>query len=376
MAATLHPDCRRVALSALSGSALRAGLPGAAGTIFEQTGIPWYALAMRVLVTGGAGYIGSHTCLELQDRGHTPIVIDNLSTGFRKLACGFQFVEADISDTVIVGKVLREVDAVIHFAASAYIGESVQNPGKYFQNNVKCSLAFLDAVLESNVRLFVFSSSCATYGDAGGIPIREDLPQNPVNPYGATKLFMEHALRAYRKSAGLRSLCLRYFNAAGADEKGRSGELHDPETHLIPLALKAAEGFGPPLTIFGTDFPTQDGTCVRDFVHVSDLARAHVRALEYLANDGNVFALNLGTGVGYSVLETLEQIRNITGLMVPTRVGPRREGDPPFLVAEAKLAEQMIGWKAELGLQNIIETAWAWAQRHPTLRNRHFEASS
>lgn len=331
---------------------------------------------MRVLVTGGAGYIGSHTCLELQDCGHTPVVMDNLSTGFRELARDFQFVEADISDTVIAGKVLREVDAVIHFAASAYVGESVQNPRKYFQNNVEHSLAFLDSVLKSHVRMFVFSSSCATYGETCGIPIREDAPQSPVNPYGATKLFIEHALRAYRKSAGLRSLCLRYFNAAGADEKGRSGELHDPETHLIPLALKAAAGSGPPLTIFGTDFRTQDGTCVRDFVHVSDLARAHVRALEYLANDGDVFALNLGTGVGNSVLEVLDHIENVTGSKVPTTVGPRREGDPPVLVAEPKLVELILGWKAEHRLQSIIETAWAWMRRHPNVRGRHFERSA
>jgi UDP-arabinose 4-epimerase len=314
--------------------------------------------------------------LELQECGHTPVVMDNLSTGFRELARDFQFVEADISDTVIAGKVLREVDAVIHCAASAYVGESVQNPRKYFQNNIEHSLAFLDAVLKSDVRMFVFSSSCATYGETCSIPIREDSPQCPVNPYGATKLFIEHALRAYRKSAGLRSLCLRYFNAAGADEKGRSGELHAPETHLIPLALKAAEGSGPPLTIFGTDFPTQDGTCVRDFVHVSDLARAHVRALEYLAKDGNVFALNLGTGVGNSILEVLEHIEKVTGSKVPTCVGPRREGDPPILVAEAKFAELILGWKAEHGLQSIIETAWAWARRHPNVHGRHFERSA
>ena len=237
---------------------------------------------MRILVTGGSGYVGSHAVRELASAGHEVVIYDDLSTGNRKLSAGFELVEGDIADTAKVTKCLDGVDAVMHFAASAYVGESVTNPRKYFLNNVESGLKLLDAVLATPIRKFVFSSTCATFGTPRQLPISEDCPQEPVNPYGASKLFFEHILSAYSVSHGLRSVALRYFNAAGADPEGRIGECHDPETHLIPLALKAVLGTKPPLTVFGKDHDTSDGTCVRDFIHVTDLGQAHVKAVDYL----------------------------------------------------------------------------------------------
>src|SRR5579863_7989697 len=247
---------------------------------------------MRVLVTGGSGYIGSATVRELVQSGHTVIIYDDLSTGHRKLSKGFELIEGDIADRSKMLPALRRVDAIIHFAASAYVGESVRNPRKYFRNNVEAALALMDSVLESDVRTFVFSSSCAVYGLPVSLPIRESSAKEPINPYGATKLFFERVLAAYSVSHGLRFAALRYFNAAGTHPIGTVGEIHDPETHLIPLAIRAALGIGPPLRVFGRNLDTPDGTCVRDYIHVADLASAHVKALEYLSQGGQSVELN------------------------------------------------------------------------------------
>jgi len=256
---------------------------------------------MRALVTGGCGYVGSHAVRELTASGHEVLLYDNLSSGHRKFSEGYKFIEADIANETRMAEALKGIDAVMHFAASAYFGESVANPREYFRNNVEAAIKLLDAVLATSARLFIFSSTCATYGIPQTLPLTESHPQAPINPYGATKLFFEHVLAAYSVSHGLRSVSLRYFNAAGAHADGSIGELHDPETHLIPLALKAALGAAPLLKIFGNHFNTPDGTCIRDYIHVSDLGRAHVLALDYLAKGGETTCLNLGTGEGTSV---------------------------------------------------------------------------
>ncbi len=267
---------------------------------------------MPVLVVGGAGYIGSHAAHTLKRRGHEPIIYDNLSTGHAALAEGFELVVGDITDSAKLAAVLQRVDAVMHFAAHAYVGESVVDPRKYFHNNVLGGVALLNAVLDSKVRKFIFSSTCAVYGMPAKLPITEDTPRMPVNPYGATKLAFEHALEAYGAAYGLRYVSFRYFNAAGADESGKVGEMHSPETHLIPSAFEAIHGERPALEIFGEDYPTADGTCVRDYIHVNDLAEAHVLGLEYL-DHGNSTAMNLGTGRGNSVREVISTIERITG---------------------------------------------------------------
>jgi UDP-arabinose 4-epimerase len=315
---------------------------------------------MKVLVTGGAGYVGSHAVRELLAARHDVIVYDNLSTGHRELADGVPLVVADVADHDPLLKALRGVDAVMHFAGSAYVGESIEDPRKYFHNNVECALKLLDTVLASNVRLFVFSSSCATYGVPPRLPIEESSPKNPINPYGATKLFLEQVLSAYRYSHGLQHVCLRYFNAAGAHPSGEIGEYHDPETHLIPLALKAILGTAPTLKVFGEDLPTQDGTCIRDFVHVSDLGRAHVKALEYLASGGESIALNLGTGRGTSIGSLLAGVKKITGREVPHEFAASRQGDPPALYADPSLAHRVLDWAPEFDLESILRTAWEW----------------
>jgi UDP-arabinose 4-epimerase len=315
---------------------------------------------MKVLVTGGAGYVGSHAVRELLAARHDVLVYDNLSTGRRELVEGVPLVVADIADHAPLLKALRGVDAVMHFAASAYVEESIENPRKYFRNNVECALKLIDAVLASEVRLFVFSSSCAIYGVPLRLPIEESTPKDPINPYGATKLFMEQVLSAYRYSHGLQHVCLRYFNAAGAHPNGEIGEYHDPETHLIPLALKAIVGTAPALKVFGKDLPTPDGTCIRDFVHVSDLGRAHVKALEYLASGGEAIALNLGTGKGTSIGSLLAAIKKITGREVPHEFAASRRGDPPVLYADPGLARRVLAWAPEFDLESILRTAWEW----------------
>jgi UDP-glucose 4-epimerase len=318
---------------------------------------------MRVLVIGGSGYVGSHTVRELDAAGHSVVIYDNLSTGNSRLSEGFERIEGDIADTEKVSKALIGMDAVMHFAASAYVGESVANPRKYFRNNVELGLRLLDAVLTSQAGIFVFSSTCATYGVPRELPITENCPQEPVNPYGASKLFFEHALSAYAAAYGLRFAALRYFNAAGAHANGEIGEIHDPETHLIPLALKAALGTRPPLTIFGKNLPTPDGTCIRDFIHVSDLGAAHVLALESLSQQGASMCLNLGTGKGTSILELLATIKKVTGREVPHTFADARPGDPPILYANAKKANEVLGWSPKADLEEIITTAWNWEQR-------------
>ena len=323
---------------------------------------------MAVLVTGGAGYIGSHAARALRRSGYEVIVYDNLSTGFRRLAQGFELVEGDIADDSKTRPVLARVDAVMHFAAHAYVGESVENPRKYFQNNFVGALNLLNSALDAGIRRFVFSSTCAVYGLPEQIPIAEQTPREPVSPYGASKLAFENALQAYDRAYGLRSVRLRYFNAAGADESGETGELHDPETHLIPLALGACTDKGRELQIYGTDYPTPDGTCVRDYIHVNDLADAHVRALQYLErnderNDGDSLALNLGTGRGYSVLEVIQAAENATGRPVRRKIGPRRPGDPPVLVADPSKAQRVLGWTAKRNLADIVSSAWTWMQK-------------
>jgi UDP-arabinose 4-epimerase len=318
---------------------------------------------MRVLVVGGAGYIGSHTAKALAKAGHEPLVLDNFSSGHRWAVKWGRFLDWDLSATEQLPQILEKerVEAVLHFAASLLVGESVRNPRKYFWNNVVNTLRLLDAMLAAGVKQIVFSSSAAVYGDPQEIPIPEDHPKLPTNPYGETKLAMERALQWYGKAYDLRWIALRYFNAAGADPDGELGESHAPETHLIPLTVQAALGQIPQVEIYGTDYPTPDGTALRDYIHVTDLADAHVRALDYLARGGASRALNLGTGHGYSVREVINAVGRIGQGPVPVREGPRRAGDPPALVADARHAGEALGWKPRLsGLESIVRSAWDW----------------
>lgn len=322
---------------------------------------------MVVLVVGGAGYIGSHTARALRRAGREVVIFDNLSTGYEFLAKGFEFIKGDILDPAALGRVLSRADAIIHFAAHAYVGESVVNPRKYFRNNVEGGLSLLNAALDAGVKKVIFSSTCAVYGEPAKVPISEDTPRQPVNPYGVSKLFFEQALEAYDRAYGFRYASLRYFNAAGADEGGEIGEMHDPETHLIPLALNAAAGQGPELRVFGSDYPTPDGTCIRDYIHVNDLADAHVKALDHLEAGRGSFAANVGTGDGYSVQQVISMVEEVTGKRVPRKMGPRRAGDPPALVANPAKAQQLLNWKATRGLREIVSTAWNWMERSRTL---------
>lgn len=317
---------------------------------------------MVVLVIGGAGYIGSHTARALKRAGHQVIIFDNLSTGYEFLAEGFELVRGDVLDGLALAKVMPRAEAVMHFAAHAYVGESVTNPRKYFHNNVEGGLSLLNAALESGVKKIVFSSTCAVYGEPAKVPIEENTPRQPVNPYGVSKLFFENALEAYDRAYGFRFASLRYFNAAGADESGEIGELHEPETHLIPLALSAAAGSSPALQVFGSDYPTPDGTCIRDYVHVNDLASVHVKALEHLAAGKDSFAVNVGTGRGHSVQEVLATVQEVTSKHVPHQIGPRRPGDPPALVANPAKVQALLQWKATRSLRDVIATAWNWMQ--------------
>jgi UDP-glucose-4-epimerase GalE len=316
---------------------------------------------MTILVVGGAGYIGSHAARALRRHGFEVVIYDNLSNGHERLTKGLELVIGDMSDLKVLNQVIKRVQAIMDFAALAYVGESVQNPRKYFRNNVEGSLVLLNAAIDAGIRQFVFSSTCAVYGTPAKVPITEDIPRQPINPYGMSKLFFENALEAYSRAYGLRYASLRYFNAAGADESGEIGELHDPETHLIPLALDAATD-GAELHIFGADYPTPDGTCVRDYIHVDDLAEAHVLALQQLASADTSFALNLGTGTGNSVLEVIKTVEQVTGSRVRRKTVPRRPGDPPVLVADPTRAQQRLQWKAQRSLNDIVRTAWQWKQ--------------
>jgi len=320
---------------------------------------------LRVLVAGGSGYIGSTVARDLIEAGHEVLIYDNLSTGHRKLSKGLDFIEGDIADHEKLKKCLAGVDAVMHFAASASVEESVTNPRKYFRNNVESALVLMDAVVESDARIFVFSSSCAVYGIPAKLPIVESTPKEPINPYGATKLFFETVLSAYAAAHGLRYAALRYFNAAGAHPCGTIGEIHDPETHLIPLAIRAALGRAAALRVYGKDLDTPDGTCVRDFIHVSDLASAHLMALQYLANGGASLALNLATGRGTSVAEILRIVELITNRSVPHIVSPPRDGDPPLLFADARKAKEVLGWEPRFSMEQIVEGACRWEQQLP-----------
>lgn len=315
---------------------------------------------MAVLILGGAGYIGSHAARMLRSRGHEVIIYDNLSTGHAFLADGFELVVGDIADVAKLSPILRRVDSVMHFAAYAEVGESVKNPRKYFLNNVEAGLALLNACLDCGVRRIVFSSTCAVYGIPAKVPIAESAPRQPVNAYGASKLFFENALEAYDRAYGLKFAALRYFNAAGADEGGKIGELHRPETHLIPSALLTVRGERPALQLFGNDYPTPDGTCIRDYIHVNDLAEAHGLALQHLHAGKDSIALNLGSGLGYSVKEVIDKIEEVTGRSVPVQVVARRPGDPPSLVADPSCAEAVLQWKARRSLDDIVRTAWNW----------------
>lgn len=332
---------------------------------------------MKILVTGGAGYIGSHTAKALAKAGHQPVVFDNLSFGHRWAVRWGPLVEGDLSDKSLLRRVLEahDIDAVIHFAASAYVGESMQNPRKYFRNNVVNTLNLLDAMMDARVMKIVFSSTCATYGDPQELPITERHPQNPVNPYGDSKLFVEQMLKWYGHAYGLHWAALRYFNASGADPDGEIGENHTPETHLIPLAIQAAMGQRPYLEVFGTEYPTPDGSAVRDYVHVNDLADAHIRALGHLLDGGDNLALNLGTGIGYSVREVIATVERVSQKSVPVRLTLPRAGDPAELVADASEAQRVLGWRPEFNeLERIIRSAWNWHVRGGVACERQAEA--
>ncbi|MFB9950112.1 UDP-glucose 4-epimerase GalE [Rhizobium puerariae] len=317
-------------------------------------------VAPRILVTGGAGYIGSHTAKLLRAEGIEPIVYDNLTTGNLSSVRWGPFVEGDILDTQCLIETIEKYvpDAVIHFAASAYVGESVQNPARYYNNNVCGALSLVDACRQTGLRNFIFSSSCAVYGVPSTLPIDEATPKMPINPYGKTKLIGEHILADYAAAFGMRYVALRYFNACGADPEGELGEWHVPETHLIPRALLAAAGRIPYLEIFGEDYDTPDGTCIRDYIHVSDLARAHVLAFRHLAEGGENLAFNLGTGHGFSIREVLRTVEEVTGCAVPVLMRPRRPGDPPSLYADAGKAHQVLCFQPRHSdLKTIVRTA-------------------
>ena len=320
-------------------------------------------MAANVLVTGGAGYIGSHACKALAEAGYTPVTLDNLVHGHRWAVRWGPFVRGDVADEPLVRGVLREhrIEAVIHFAGYGYVGESMLAPGKYFQNNVSGSIALLNAMRAENANCLVFSSTCATYGVPQNALIDEDHPQHPVNPYGESKLFVERMLGWFGAAHGLRHAALRYFNAAGADADGDTGEDHDPETHLIPLAIDAALGTRPPVAIFGTDYPTPDGTAVRDYIHVTDLAAAHVEALRRLQAGAANMRLNLGTGRGHSVRDVIRAIEEVGGRPIPVTEASRRPGDPAMLVAASGRAATSLGWTPRHSdLRNINATAWRW----------------
>ena len=319
-----------------------------------------------VLVAGGAGYIGSHTCKLLVQAGREPVVLDDLSAGHRWAAKFGPFYEGDIADGELVRSIVRRhgITDVIDFAAKAAVGESYQNPGKYFRENVGKTVHFLDALIAAGAKNLVFSSTCAVYGNPEKIPITEAELKKPVSPYGETKLFVERMLYWHGIANRLKWVAPRYFNAAGADPDGELGEQHDPETHLIPAAIEAVLGKRPQLEIYGTDYPTPDGTAVRDYIHVFDLGRAHIAALDYLRNGGESIAVNLGTGAGQSVMDVVRAVSAATGRAVPHVLRPRRAGDPPQLVADPSMAKRVLGWSAEYqDIRRIVETAWTWHQR-------------
>jgi UDP-glucose 4-epimerase len=322
-----------------------------------------------VLVTGGAGYIGSHAVLALQNAGYEVVVFDNLVYGHRDIVenvLKVELIEGDTNDRELLDRVFaaRPFSAVMHFAAYAYVGESVAYPDKYYRNNVIGTLTLLEAMVAAGIKSFVFSSTCATYGVPKIVPIPEDHPQDPINPYGATKLMVERILADFDQAYDFKSVAFRYFNAAGADPQGRLGEDHQPETHLIPLVLMAALGKRDAISILGTDYPTPDGTCIRDYIHVSDLADAHVLGLNYLLQGGNSQRFNLGNGNGFSVREVIEMARKVTGRSINAIECDRRPGDPPALVGSAEKARSLLGWNPQYAdLEQILSHAWQWHQK-------------
>jgi UDP-glucose 4-epimerase len=319
-----------------------------------------------ILVTGGAGYIGSHAVKELRNQGYQPMVYDNLSTGHQWAVKKDELIEGDLADGEYVRSVLEKEKpvAVMHFAASSLVGESIERPELYFRNNVINTFNLLEAMLTSGVKHLIFSSSAAVYGNPHHVPIPEDHPLEPVNPYGEGKVFVEKALRWYGEIYGLKYISLRYFNAAGADPERELGEAHDPETHLIPRILEVAVGKRPSIEIYGTDYDTPDGTCIRDYIHVTDLAQAHILALEALLDGHSNRVYNLGNQRGFSVKEVVEAAREVTGHPIPTKESPRRPGDPPVLVAGSERIKKELGWEPRYDdLKTIIETAWGWMQK-------------
>lgn len=322
---------------------------------------------MNILVTGGAGYIGSHAVRLFLERGHDVWVYDSLALGHRRSVLAERLIVGDLCEPHRIDHVLLEkrVEAVVHFAAWAAVGESVLNPAKYYQNNLVNTLNLMECVRRAGIGRFVFSSTCATFGAPERMPITEETPQQPINPYGFTKLAIERALADYARAYGWGFTALRYFNASGANAGGAIGEDHDPETHLIPLAIFAAMGLRPHIEVFGSDYPTPDGTCVRDYIHVDDLAEAHLLALEKL-QAGQGMHYNLGIGRGYSVREVIRTVEEVTGKKVPVKEGPRRSGDPPFLVASSAKILTELGWKPRYAeLRPIVETAWQWHSKNP-----------
>lgn len=320
----------------------------------------------KILVTGGAGYVGSHIVRRLRDERRDVVVVDDLSAGHRSAVGEAELVVGDFADPAILARLLPDVEFVVHMAAHCLVGESVEEPGRYYDNNVTRTLALLEASRRHGVRGLVFSSSAAVYGEPHETPIPEEHPKRPTNPYGETKLVGERALAWYHRAHGLRSVALRYFNAAGAHPDGTLGERHDPETHLVPILIRAAVAGGPAPTIFGTDYPTSDGTCVRDYVHVVDLAAAHVAAVDAMAA-GRIGhdAFNLGNGAGFSVRQVVDVVRRVTGSRLEVIDGPRRAGDPATLVASSDRAMQHLGWRPQhADLESIVRTAWAWHRNH------------
>ena len=318
----------------------------------------------NILVIGGAGYIGSHMVRMLAKQGYNPVVFDNLSKGHREAVANYPFELCDLGDEARLTEVFKKygIEAVMHFAAFAEVGESVKEPSKYYHNNVAKVLDLLDALVENDIKYFVFSSTAATFGEPIRPKIDESHPQNPINPYGNTKLMVEKILADFDTAYGLKATALRYFNASGADDSGEIGESHNPETHLIPIVLQAAAGKRASIKMFGTDYPTPDGTCVRDYVHVNDLARAHILALEKMFKDNVSERFNLGSGNGFSVAEIVKEAKRITGIDFTVEKAPRRDGDPAVLVADSAKAERILGWKPQYNLTRIIETAWNWEQ--------------